>query len=163
MNTPRPTITDEMILEAAMKVVPQVIGRNAAPEDIANAAESIVRVYNYPMDGYELAKELDSREYWDIKRDDVDQLDAMDTIVDRALREAEKAWFAATPVEPPFPVGTRITCGVIAGIYEYQPAYYRVKEDGCQNPTRFLLVKFENAKATGLDGIQAVEKAKEGS
>jgi succinate-semialdehyde dehydrogenase/glutarate-semialdehyde dehydrogenase len=43
--------------------------------------------------------------------------------------------------------GMGIKEGVIEGIYEHQPAYYRVKENGCTQDKRWLLIRFEDAVA----------------
>ncbi|MOA62056.1 hypothetical protein D3C78_1873540 [compost metagenome] len=58
-----------------------------------------------------------------------------------------KAWAEEHSPQPPLPIGARIKQGVITGIYDYEPATYRVKEDGCTNDSRSLLIKFENAVA----------------
>lgn len=137
----RPTVTDEMIRQAATEVAEVYY---ADFKD--TAVESILAEYSYPMDGYELAKNLDRWHSWDATRDDVDNLDEIDCKVERMLRAAEKEWGQAFPMDPPFPVGTRITRGVIDHIYEHKPAVYAVKEDGCTREGRFLLIKFEDAK-----------------
>lgn len=137
----RPTVTEEMVRQAATEVA------EVYYSDFKDTAvEAILRQYSYPMDGYELAKNLDRWESWDNTRDDVDTLDEIDCKVDRLLREAVKAWGVAFPMEPPFPVGHRITHGVIDHIYEHRPATYAVKEEGCTKPSRYLLIKFEDAK-----------------
>lgn len=138
----RPTVTDEMIREAAMQVAEVYY-----PDFKDAAVEAILRQYSYPMDGYELAKQLDRWESWDTTRDDVDAMDEIDDKVERRLRDAVGVWGQAFPMEPPFPLGTRITRGVIDHIYEHQPAVYAVKEDGCTSASRFLLIKFEDAVA----------------
>ena len=142
----RPTVTDEMIRAVILQVAPKVAGRDASEGEIEAVADSIQRVYEHPMDGFDLATALSRRECWDVTRDEADEMDAIESRISYALREAEKQWFAANPVEPPFPIGTKITRGTISGIYEYQPAYYTVKETGCTNAGRFLLIKFEDAR-----------------
>lgn len=133
----RPTITKELITEAAYVVAAKVDGD----------AETLASHYRHPMDGYELARELDRYCGWDLTMSDVEELDCMSGIVSQLHREAEKKWAAAFPMEPPLPVGSEIKEGVIAGIYEHQPAYYRVKENGCTQNGRFLLIRFEDAVA----------------
>lgn len=133
----RPTATNEMILEAATVV--------AAKID-ADAA-TIAQYYRVGMDGYELAKELDKYAYWDTSREDMEALDEVDFIVDRLVSQAIKDWAATNDIQPPLPVGTRIKEGVITGIYDYSPATYRVKENGCTNDSRSRLIRFEDAVA----------------
>lgn len=133
----RPKITEEMILEAAKQIAERLDGD----------AETIAENYEHPMDGYQLAKELDRNEYWDLTMSDVEELDGMSTIVERLHNEAEKKWFAENDIQPPLPVGTAIKQGVIDGVYEHAAARYKVKETGCTQTGRFLLVKFEDAVA----------------
>ncbi len=134
----RPKITKEMILEAAKQVAENL-------ED--GDAESIAENYEHPMDGYQLARELDRNTHWDLTMSDVEELDCMHGIVDRLHGEAEKKWFAENDIPPPLPIGATIKEGVIDGIYEHAPARYKVKETGCTTAGRFLIVKFENAVA----------------
>ena len=133
----RPTITQEMITEAAYVVAAKVDGD----------AETIASHYRHPMDGYQLARELDRYCGWEPTMSDVEELDCMSSIVGDLYRKAEKEWGAAYPMQPPFPVGAAIKEGVIEGIYEHQPAYYRVKENGCTRDKRWLLIRFEDAVA----------------
>lgn len=134
---PRPTITHEMKLAAAKQVAKNLDGD----------AEVIATAYSYPMDGYQLARELDDRHYWNISASDVDELDAMDSLVRQALEQAEKEWVEREGITPKLAVGTTIKKGVVAGVSEHSPARYKVKEHGCQQNGRFLLIRFEDAEA----------------
>lgn len=131
----RPTITPEMILEAAQIVA----------ERTQDDAESIAECYDHPMNGYHLAKALEDDAYWDISMDDVEELDNMSRLVEELLSKAEWRWVADNNIEPPLPIGATITQGVIAGFSEYAPARYKVKEPDCTEEGRFLLVKYEDA------------------
>lgn len=140
MSEPRPTVTDEMIRAAVQSVAEKMM-----TGDVESAVEAICRQYQHPMDGFDLAMNLKQWEYWDVTRNEMEDLDAIENRISEALREAEKQWFSANPVEPPFPIGTKTTRGVITGIYEYGPACYLVQEPG-QPDNRKLIVKFEDAK-----------------
>lgn len=133
---PRPEADKAMILAAATVVAGKL---GVDPHAIANH-------YRRNMDGFELAKELDKYANWDATREDVVALDEVNDLVDQAERAAIQAWAEEHNPQPPFPIGTRITEGVITGLYEYDAATYRVKEDGCTNATRSRLIKFENAR-----------------
>ena len=133
----RPTVTHEMKLAVAMKVA----------ESVNGDAETNAAAYSYPMDGYALAKELDDRHYWEITASDVEELDAMDVLVRDELKRAEREWVEREGITPKLANGTTIKRGVIAGVSEYSPAMYKVKEHGCQQEGRFLLVRFEDAEA----------------
>lgn len=133
----RPKVTKEMILEAATEIA----------ANLDSDAETIAEHYRHPMDGYQLAKELDRYAYWDLTMSDVEELDGMSGIVDRLHREAEKEWFSDNNIQPPLTVGTAIKQGVIVDIYKHAAARYSVKENGCTQDGRFLLVKFEDAVA----------------
>ena len=62
-------------------------------------------------------------------------------------RKAEKKWVDENNIQPPLPIGTRIKQGVIHSVCDYSAAKYRVKEDGCAQDGRFLLIRFEDAVA----------------
>lgn len=147
MQVPRPKATDEIIRAAIMKVAAKIAGDAPSAEDIESAADSIQRVYRRHMDGFELAKELDRYESWDTSREDMEELDSIEMDVDHAVRAAEKQWGIDHPMAPPLPVGAMTTRGVIESIYEHQPAYYCVKENGCTQDGRRLLIKFEDVRA----------------
>ena len=132
----RPKITKEIILEAALKVASNI-------EDCD--ADIIAENYRHPMDGYELARELDREEGWDLTMLDVEKLDAMSSIVSRLHAEAEKLWVKKNDIQPPLPIGTKIKEGVIDSVYQHSAARYCVKADGCTQDGRFLLIKFEDA------------------
>ena len=134
---PRPRADKAMILAACTVVA----------EKISGDAETIAQHYRRHMDGFELAKELDKYAYWNTTRDDMEALDEIDYLVDRAEELAVKAWAEEFKPEPPLPIGTRVKEGVITRIYEHSPATYCIKEDGCTNDTRSLLIKFEDAVA----------------
>ena len=142
----RPTITQEMKLAAAMQVAKNLVDGDA---------EVIASAYSYPMDGYQLARELDDRHYWSISASDVDELDAMDALVRQELERAEKEWAEREAITPKLAVGTAIKRGVVAGVSEHSPARYRVKEHGCQQNGRFLLIRFEDAEAEASTGAIA--------
>lgn len=143
---PRPTVTESMIQEAASEVVEKV-------SDIS--VMDIVRHYRHPMDGYDLAMKLNMYEGFDISREEMETLDEVESCVRHTLKEAEKAWFEAYDIQPPYPIGTRIKQGVIAGISDYDVATYEVKENGCTQDGRYLLIKFENAVAVEVPNVNA--------
>lgn len=136
----RPTITSEVILQAATIVAKEI--DQACYETIA---KSIDEEYIYPMDGFDLAKRLDKWQNWDTTREQMETLDNMDHEVDKIIKVLEKQWFESNNIQPPFSIGTKITKGVITGIYEYGYAKYEVKENGCTQDGRSLIIKFEDA------------------
>lgn len=140
---PRPTVTDGMVIEAALTEYPELA-----------EAESIAEHFHRHMDGYELAKELDRSAWWDCNRDDVDKLDNVSSKVERLLVEAERAWCIAHDIQPDLPVGTRLRLprggvGEITGIASsHSPASYLVKEEGQDDEVsgnRRYIIKFEDA------------------
>ena len=133
----RPKITKEMVFEAANEIAAKLDGD----------AETIAKHYRHPMDGYELARELDRYAGWDLTMPDVEELDCMSSIVSDLHRKAEKKWVDENDIQPPLPVGTRITQGVIDSVCDQSAARYRVKENGCTQAGRFLLIRFEDAVA----------------
>lgn len=139
----RPTITDDLVFDVAKLVYPD-------EDDARSIAEHFCR----HMDGYELAKELDSRAWWDCDRNDVDKLDGVICKVERQLREAEKKWCEENDIQPSLPVGTRLQLprdrlGTITGVADkHSPACYLVKDDDDSDETsgnRRFIIKFEAA------------------
>lgn len=136
---PRPSITDAMVLEAAVKVLKSA-GCAEDPEDV-------VAAYRHGMDGYELAKQLDDHFSWDVDAALVEALDGVHSAVREVHFAACKAWAEEYKIQPPLANGTSIDRGVIHGVCQYAPASYLVKQYGCTQDGRFLIVKFEDAKA----------------
>ena len=136
---PRPKATREIILKIAADAA-RKFGESAdGAEDIADA------YMDCGPDGFRMAKELDFNG-WDLSAGDIETFDEMRCEVNRAVLELEKSWLEENSIQPPLEIGTEIKEGVIVGIYKHQPAYYRVKEHGCTNDGRYLLIKFENAQ-----------------
>lgn len=134
----RPVADQAMILAACTAVAEKMDGADAA---------TIAKFYCRGMDGFELAKELDRSAYWDTTREDMEALDEVDVLIDRAEAEAVKVWAEEFKPQPPLPIGTRIKEGVITGIDEHTPACYLVKQDDCSDDSRRRIIKFENAVA----------------
>ncbi|OAE52852.1 hypothetical protein A7J71_17940 [Achromobacter insolitus] len=140
---PRPTITDEMVIEAARKEYPD-----------PGEAEAIAEHFHRHMDGYELAKELDRSSWWDCSREDVDKLDNVSAEVERLLVDAERAWCIAYDIQPSLPIGTRLRLprggvGEITGIAsDHSPASYLVKDENHDDKVsgnRRYIIRFEDA------------------
>ena len=146
-NPPRPTVTDEIILQAATQLMTD-FGMDGDPATLAEQ-------YSHGIDGYELAKKLDLNCGWDISATEVEALDSMNQYVDDTHLNQQKKWFVQNSITPPLPIGTRIKldprggadAGEIKGINQHWPAYYNVKEDGCTDDNCSLLIKFEEAQA----------------
>ena len=133
----RPTITTEMVAAVASEIA----------NEIGIEAETIAKAYLRYFDGYQLARELERYHYVDaLCIDDVNRLDEISGLVDEALRKAEKAWAEENNIQPKLSVGAVIGSGVIAGVCQHSPARYLVKEHGCTQNRRFLLVRFEDAE-----------------
>lgn len=138
----RPQITDEMIR--------QVTDEIAKKYEIGDPG-ILPSHYRYPMDGMALAIELAKWEGWDygceLDREFIDELDSIDSRVDRLHSAAVKQWFEENDVQPPLPVGTKVKQGIIDGIDEYGIARYKVKRPEDEGKQRWLLVNFEDAEA----------------
>lgn len=124
--------------------------------DAGKAASDIAKEFRDGMDGYELAKHLERYCYWDdLSLQDAEDLDGVSLVIRDAEEAARKAWVAEWGIQPPLPVGTHIKQGVIAGVDEYGAARYTVKEHGCTQDGRHLIVKFEDAAAAITTGAQS--------
>ena len=146
---PPPKRTPELELQAVV----DYITRNKLWSDTPaeQVAQQIVEELRTGMDGYELAKELESSQWWEICTQDVEDLDGVESAIRDALRQARKQWALEWNIQPPLANGTRVKfihgTGVVAGVSEYDGAVYRIKKDGCTMEGRFSLVNFEDATA----------------
>lgn len=145
---PAPKRTTEMVRSAVVAYIERHLLHGwGIPTDAAN---DIAEAWRAGMDGYEIAKKLENDFGWgDLCLQDAEDLDSIDSVVRDAEEEARKAWVAEWDIKPPLPIGTAITRGVIASVSEHMSATYLVKERGCTVDGRHLVVKFEDAKATG--------------
>lgn len=143
----RPTVTDEMVLAAAEVVAAKMSNADAA---------TIAKHYQHSMDGFELAKALDKWAFWDTSREDMDALDEMEWLVDKALTDAEKQWAKQHSIAPPFPIGSRVRCpardryGVIDSLCDYSAASYLVTPEDQDKREQAgkarWVIKFEDAE-----------------
>jgi len=140
---PAPKRTKEMIQAAVKAYIERQSFDWGDPED---AARDIASQWHYGIDGYDLATSLDLHCCWTICAEDVENLDHINSVVRDAEEEARKAWVTEWDIKPPLKLGTEIKQGVIEGIDKYQAATYLVKENGCTQTGRHLLIKFEDAQ-----------------
>lgn len=137
----RPKLTKELIAATAATF--------AAREGWdADQAADLARVCTSPhMDGYELAKALDSVCYWQPTAQDVETLDNFGSELREAHRQACIAWARDCNVQPPLQIGTMTTKGEITGIYAHDGACYEIRAPGDSDATRRYIVRFEDARA----------------
>lgn len=133
----RPTINQD-IVSSAVCIVAEKIGMDW---------ESIFSEYDYPMDGFELMKALESSGY-DIRREDMEAMDEIDDLCEKRLKEAEYKWFEENEIKPPFDIGTLIQHGVIVGICEHKAGAYLVKPYDTFFENHFRVINFEDASIT---------------
>ena len=133
------------MLEIAANIIAKQCARYADVVETADdIATYIINVNSGCHDGFELAQEM-CRDGCQIVPSMVEILDSLSYEVDDLVKAAEVEWVKSENIKPPFPVGTAITEGIIAGIYDHSPARYLVKEAGCKNDHRHLIIKFEDA------------------
>lgn len=152
-KSPAPTITQNMVLRAARWLV----NRHAMlVPDLEQAAQDIAQVYSNGLDGYALARALENTKGWKaISTSTVNDLDALEAVVQQELTMARRRWVRDNDIRPPFPDGEHLAQGQIVSVYEFAPATYRVKERGCTAQGRHLLVKFEDAIPIAQNVVQA--------
>lgn len=136
----RPKVTPEMIAQAAQKLASENGWDSEQVDDVA-------KHWRRCMNGYELAKELDTYCGWEIDVSDVEALDCIDSEVRGIHRAACWEWAKEHNVQPPLPIGTMTTRGEITGISKYDAAAYLIRENGEINESRRLIVLFEDARA----------------
>lgn len=143
---PAPKRTPEMIKSAVLEFI-QRHDFDWAKDDQEKAADDIAKHWQPFMDGYQLARVLDSMAWWDIDLATAEDLDNIGSVVREKHEALRRKWAEQWNIQPPLPVGTRITKGVITGLSEYKAATYEVKEDAPRWPDSRLLVLFEDAVA----------------
>lgn len=131
----RPGISEDLIMAVAQALVK---GTPFEAEDVASC-------YSRMCNGFDIARNLDSLGYDGITADDVTLLDRMDDLVNEEHRRVCWEWVRKEEIQPPYPVGTELDNGIIHSISEHYPAYYHVKEYGCTQENRHLLIRFEDA------------------
>lgn len=134
------------------KITPELIEATAVAFGMSNGwdadqAADLTRVYRGGhMDGYELAKALDSECGWSPTAQDVETLDGFCDEVRAAHRKVCIAWANENNIQPPLPVGSITTQGEITGIYAHDAACYEIRRAGDTEPTRRYIVRFEDAR-----------------
>ena len=145
----RPTITKELIEATAA----EFCKREGWPEE---EAADLVRVFQHQhMDGYEIAKELERVCFWTITTQDVETLDSFCSDLREAHRQACISWARDNNVQPPLPIGAMTTRGEITGVSEHDGATYLVRQTGCTDEGRRLLVRFEDARPMAVEAAGA--------
>lgn len=134
----RPIVDDAVIRKAAEKFC------SAHSLDDA-AADDIVEVFDESKDGYDMAKELDNYYGWSMNSRMVSDLDDLAHEVYILVRKAVIKWVEDFGVKPKLTVDTVCSRGVIKG-FDEKTAMYKVKENGCTNPSRFLLLDYEKVE-----------------
>ena len=137
-NPPRPAINDEIVRKAAKTFTDEEF--TCLPDDIeqTDSINHLVKHYAEHKTGYELAKDLELMEGWEIDADTVSVLDDFDDYVWNELKVSEKEWVENNNIRPPFEIRTEVEylfdkcwkTGVITGIYQHRPACYTIKENG---------------------------------
>ena len=136
----RPKVTRELIAAAAAKFCEREGWDADQAFDVARACRS------EHMDGYELARELDSMYGWMPTTQDVETLDNFGCDVREAHRQACIAWARDNNIQPPLPIGTMTTRGEITGVSSHSPACYEIRKPGDPDPNRRYIVHFEDAR-----------------
>lgn len=139
----RPKVTPEMIVEA-------VQGLAAENGWDAQQVADVAKEYRSHIDGYELAKALESNCHWCICAADVAALDCVDMDVREIHQVACLAWAKEHNIQPPLPIGTLTTKGEIVSIYEHDAACYLVRAPNETIESRRLIVRFEDARAVSV-------------
>jgi hypothetical protein len=154
---PPPKFGNAEVIEALMRFIEE--NRHWGGHPVDQVAAEIAKHWHPMIDGYELAKALEQYEGWDIDAQDVEVLDLIDLkVIRRAEVAARNEWAKAWNIQPPHPIGTKVktpynTTGVIAGVYEHQGATYLVKEDGCKQDGRHILIKFEDVELVNVNEV----------
>lgn len=126
---PRPSVTPEILFEAARNLVEDIYDPE---EDMDAFAHDIVDVYEDPTSGFELALLLKDRHGWHITDTIVETLSCMDSEVRNLLRLEIGKWVKAYHIQPPLPLGSpvryrsgfEVKVGVLDEICDHSPGSY---------------------------------------
>jgi hypothetical protein len=118
---------------------------------VEESAADIAKVASRHQDGYQIARALEDRCGWDCDLPIAEGLDGFGGLLDEEIRKACVSWVKDNDVQPPFPVGTRVSArwggdiitGTIGEIYAYGPAQYCIKRDGEKASSR-AIANFED-------------------
>lgn len=146
----RPIKTDAMRLQAAEKLVADLV-RGSYLDDDDGAADQIVKVTRWgEYDGHKIARELDIRCGWDCDLELASELDAFGEILQDIFDEVEKKWAAENPHDPQFGEGEAVVWdgkeAKVAGIWEHRPQCYKVQTKDSKEGS-FYVVPFEDVSA----------------
>ena len=137
MNTNRPEISKETILKASEIIAGRVEG----------IASEIASCYHLYIDGYELAKKLESTYFWDVDFQVIEELENMHNEVESIHKKVCMQWVIDDQITPPLEIGTKIKQGVINGVYGHDAAMYKVTKYGETMKGRHQVIRFEDAVA----------------
>jgi hypothetical protein len=147
---PPPEFGKAEIIKELVRFIDEAGYWNDGGQSAEELASDIAKHWRPGVDGYELAKDLENHEGWCINAQDVEELDSIDSVIRRIKTAARKEWAKAWNIQPPHPVGAKVKTprgkGVIAGVYEHEGATYLIKEDGCKQEGRHMLIKFEEVQ-----------------
>lgn len=154
----RPRYTPEIGLAAARETVEELqkAGLLEKDDDLERCAADLAKHGRQHMDGYEIAKALDSYCHWDCNLDMAQILDGFGWAATQLVVEAQKAWAEKNAIQPPLPIGTHVKIksgelGTLDEVYKYGAAQYCVKLDKdlkAEPPTNSRrIVNFEDCVA----------------
>ncbi|MBT2909660.1 hypothetical protein PL84_03570 [Vibrio anguillarum] len=167
---PRPSLTDEMKKEGALKAVKSGHLSRVEEDDAEKFAIDIAKHYHNFIDAYDLAKNMENYGGWEVDSMFVDDMEQVDGYIQEIHRDAIESWSKAYQPVPSFEFGTELEAysfstsrhgGVIDGICEHTPAMYLVKmHDRPEDDTSRRLIKFEEAKLCKVAVGDVVEPIK---
>ena len=152
---PRPVLTDELKREVILKYIEENPNwlKNV---NIDSCVDALMDVYSLHKDTFEMVKDLDRWHAWDTTREDLDELDGLDSDMSYALRNAVRKWVSDNNIEQPLENGLRVEClsrrktGIIEGTCSHSPGCYLIIPDETpKNPTTRWICKFEEVKPVG--------------
>lgn len=152
MTEPRPKFSAEIALAAAKELAGTLAREGQIdPKDVDASAIDIAEYAEPHMDGYEIARTLENRVFWDCDLELANTLDSFAHLVNLIIAAAEKEWAARNDIKPPLECGTRVTLrsaetGTIDRIYEYGAAKYCIAIDQDSNAVKGArrIVNFED-------------------
>lgn len=153
---PRPiSLSIDAILPIAQAMAEQLVSNGHSElGDAAEIANDIAKVWRSGMDGYQLAKALDERCYWDCDLSLAEDLDGFGRLVDAEIKKAQQAWSERNNIQPAYADGDRVKylwgrepyIGRIAEICAYEVATYLIAPEKEMTNNGRHVVRFEDVQ-----------------
>lgn len=154
VGEPRPkTLNWEMRKTASEALAGRLLTQGIVIGDLDELSRDIASVARLYMDGYEIARMLESPPYnWGCNLEIAEALDDFHFVAESLLTEQQFRWAKEHNITPVFNSGDHVKArwggeyinGVIVGVYEHKPAQYTIQRTDTHDNSGLAVVNFED-------------------